>query len=1169
MSSPSRIHLARGTRSSPSSTPLLLTKRTSMTSEHDASEREADRVAEEVFHGSTRLRGATTVRHAPTSPVQRQESATPKTEGEKYKEAGKKLGEAFLETPPGKEIEQKAKDYGEAFVSTLPGKIITGTAIAGAVAGLAATHRELPIGIPEIPLDRIRPGLKLQITYEGPVDAPTKVAASFSIPLPLGLDAKPKPAATGSDRYRAETARLAAEQQRFREGLKTPQERADDARLLDTWLKSRPGGPGVLDLRLTGERPATELPVKKAEDEKSLHRKPAPGATSHPVREVPPLVGDVLRGGGRPLDPATRGEMEARFGRDFRAVRIHDDAHAGRSAEAVSASAYTVGRHIVFGASRFAPRSVEGRRLLAHELAHVVQQSGPAPAGPAIQRQTKRKRKEAKDPPKSYQYVIDALEDQRQLEQEQRSKSPYLVHEHLNIAGLRALLVLSEAVEQERAADIPKALDGFIAKDYGFHLGTISEGLMIELSVRLFRLGLEAESARLRKHFSDQNATFFGSQRVDEGGDRRTIRFFEALVERATTAADASTPEKASTSLDLLIRAFVPLRDALGAVDMEALRWEKETGSGRLVFRPGLSREEYHDGLVRQVEKLFGGLEGMLQALIDGAAADLAAGRGSATLELTRRILETRLRPVLFPSNKKQDIAGLRLRTTRTTLTKGRGSIDDAFAKGREPRRRRVAITTYLPSQEYTQELHMSLERLFEVRSDQVSTLARIYGVQGLVPVARDKDGVLSEDAARNAAAIKKLEGGRLRLHSDDDWRAFVLQKYRDLVQPTEGRLKVPPGEALGRIMDLLFAYMRAFTVHARYTNIYDDVGDSYLNRDFPRALSGQLVHDCGVYALRVAYILSRVRGELGLRFRFVVLPAHIALVIDGEDLPAFIVHNDHYEELSPKEWSDIRTNWEKFTETKRASDPSGTVTAEVQVRPPGQRDVTQFIGEVAGASFISGPLDIPFSVADVPRAGGEARAAQAKLWAFYKETARTKLFGPASDKKGGPDHLFHMRYLGLTERMRDMHNETTRKFWNDDAPAAWEVFERQLAGDGKRRTIPAAELSTLLRGHRDAFAKAVAPVDARFASLEAEQRSISARLRDDPKLRARGARIGYGPRAATLWTYHWVKYRGRLERFIEDLAKQPTSDVALLSVRTRLDPPFVPREDKALRVLD
>jgi hypothetical protein len=93
-----------------------------------------------------------------------------------------------------------------------------------------------------------------------------------------------------------------------------------------------------------------------------------------PSRPVPPLVHDVLRSPGQLLDPATRAFMEPRFGHDFGAVRVHTDIRAGKSAEAVNALAYTIGRDIVFGPSQYSPGSEIGSRLLAHELAHIVQQ---------------------------------------------------------------------------------------------------------------------------------------------------------------------------------------------------------------------------------------------------------------------------------------------------------------------------------------------------------------------------------------------------------------------------------------------------------------------------------------------------------------------------------------------------------------------------------------------------------------------------------------------------------------------------------------------------------------------------------------------------------------------------------------------------------------------------
>ena len=99
-------------------------------------------------------------------------------------------------------------------------------------------------------------------------------------------------------------------------------------------------------------------------------------------------VPQAVSGSGGALDPAVRGEMEQRFGRDFSGVRVHTDPNAVASARALSARAYTVGADIVFDRGHYAPQSSTGKRLLAHELTHVVQQSGGKSSAPgkAVQR---------------------------------------------------------------------------------------------------------------------------------------------------------------------------------------------------------------------------------------------------------------------------------------------------------------------------------------------------------------------------------------------------------------------------------------------------------------------------------------------------------------------------------------------------------------------------------------------------------------------------------------------------------------------------------------------------------------------------------------------------------------------------------------------------------------
>ncbi len=96
---------------------------------------------------------------------------------------------------------------------------------------------------------------------------------------------------------------------------------------------------------------------------------------SRQAEVAPASVDQALASPGRPLEPTLRQDMEQRFGYDFSKVQVHSGTAAELSAQDLNALAYTVGPDIVFGAYQFAPETLEGRLLIAHELAHVVQQS--------------------------------------------------------------------------------------------------------------------------------------------------------------------------------------------------------------------------------------------------------------------------------------------------------------------------------------------------------------------------------------------------------------------------------------------------------------------------------------------------------------------------------------------------------------------------------------------------------------------------------------------------------------------------------------------------------------------------------------------------------------------------------------------------------------------------
>jgi len=110
------------------------------------------------------------------------------------------------------------------------------------------------------------------------------------------------------------------------------------------------------------------------------------GQSNGRMDTAPASVEQALASPGRPLEPALRQDMEQRFGYDFSQVRVHSGSAAAKSAWMMNARAYTFGPNIVFGAGQLTPGTRDGRRLIAHELTHVVQQSGKGGMSVAVQR---------------------------------------------------------------------------------------------------------------------------------------------------------------------------------------------------------------------------------------------------------------------------------------------------------------------------------------------------------------------------------------------------------------------------------------------------------------------------------------------------------------------------------------------------------------------------------------------------------------------------------------------------------------------------------------------------------------------------------------------------------------------------------------------------------------
>ena len=396
----------------------------------DSFELEADRVAETVSNGghiagwslSTCVAGGIQRQSVPAGT----QPPPPVPQSTCPGDILQKLAEAFMATKAGKDLLELIKSdkvvKGATDFATTPGGIvIAGSAAVGTVSALAVAHKPLPLQIPKIPLDFVTPGLGVKINYEGPVNHPT--AASLTVSYE-GKAPKKKSKESDTDRYRAETAQIAADQEKFKAGMQ-PQSapgpgprvgalQTDEQQMIEEWnmrrFRSLGGGgdfksptPASSPPTTTGLRPPTFEPPYKPKTptllDKKLELKPITldtpkAAGDEKKKEELPLqrkadsagrifgnttdVESVIHSSGRPLDPETRRYMESRIGFNFSNVRLHTDERAASSARSVGARAYTVGNNIVFASGHYAPQTARGRRLLAHELTHVVQQNSSA-----------------------------------------------------------------------------------------------------------------------------------------------------------------------------------------------------------------------------------------------------------------------------------------------------------------------------------------------------------------------------------------------------------------------------------------------------------------------------------------------------------------------------------------------------------------------------------------------------------------------------------------------------------------------------------------------------------------------------------------------------------------------------------------------------------------------
>lgn len=489
---------------------------------------------------------------------------------------------------------------------------------------------------------------------------------------------------------------------------------------------------------------------------------------------------------------------------------------------------------------------------------------------------------------------------------------------------------LAEAIADRDVESIRRLVPRLIAASPTRSVSSATQLRLHDVVIRLvgdtIDLGLFDESRRLRKEFTAGEDWFrWGTPRTQE---RREQLVFEVLAERAVEQVDRTGPAAAEAGIDRLLRIFVAIARELPPYRGAASEWET------LLERLAVAALEAY------------------QVLMEAATREMES-RSGATTELKRaRDLVGRMAGAILPHYPEEPV--LQVEVTRSDFAARPHALHLDYFR-RDAKAPRVRLAPYDRANPEFKEKMLGLRRVLEIRVEQLDALETLFGHE------RDNAGKPTERSQENAAAIAAT--GNFRLDDNDAWRRFMREKLR----LARARLGDDAG-ALGSAMSALRLYLQTFTIQT--PNNVIDVGDNYLSMAFPRALTGQLIHDCGVYMVRVAYALSLVRSDLKLDVQAVFLPVHVGLIISfkNRDHPVHIVHNNVFIELDEDALADLRRRWVQS---------KGLMKMRFE-----RQDLLAHLG----AGHYVGGLDLPFRMATVPAVPHAASLAKrhAALWDFY-----------------------------------------------------------------------------------------------------------------------------------------------------------------------------------------
>ena len=433
-----------------------------------------------------------------------------------------------------------------------------------------------------------------------------------------------------------------------------------------------------------------------------------------------------------------------------------------------------------------------------------------------------------------------------------------------------------------------------------------------------------------------------------------------------------------------------------------------------------------------------------------------------------------------------------------------------------------------------------SFSYIIKYRLDQLTFLQNFMNVR-----VQDPDQI--EEAAYNAAVLEEHFQPGFDFTSLDDWREFLLMKYENLIN--RGKSKA---EAFILVANLLMKYFKSFAISSFFD--IDDLTRNYLTNDFPRAMTGQLIHDCGVYALRSVYMLSLLKNKLGLKMRYIVLPNHIGLLVTGDQLPVLIIHNNSFSVhiLDQQQKSEINPKTLESLQLQETLDAKRS-RWDAQVKKQGASFNTdednQFIGELASVSYMQ-DISLPFRLEDIDDHLFNSKKPKKALWKNYKKVAKTDAFNDNVRDDKNDYYQVNLSYLTFSYRYIIIYNSQLVKFWNQQAPKVWNEYNFAFRYDNP-------EFGAALNEYYNSLEYDYGGFSSQFGDLMKEKRQFSVALADKKdELFSKGTEIADLDRLQSLERMSAIEqmeeYFRRLEFFISEFenGKQPEIE--------DLHPPFM-----------